>query len=186
MPLIHAFGHTLRYLSARTEQSDSVAIAESQRIVQAVSRNRRAIEAETIRFCAEFAKTEADKVQHIATAIVEAADAAWTRRVRVFDRNTAMLAGFILFAVGALCLAGGAWWGHSRAYADIHETEAGLRQAFRDGPDTARAWRELIEWNDLRGSLLACKEVQGRIHIQDGRRWCEVPLWLQKPANPQQ
>jgi hypothetical protein len=172
-PLIRALGQILRYMSARTAESDRVAIDASQRIVQAVSQSQQAAEALT--------KVEADTVSRISAVIAETVDAAWTRRVRKYDRNTALLAAVILFLVAAACLAGGAWWGHSRAYADIHETEDGLRQAFSDGPDMARSWRELMEWNDLRGSIRACKEIQ----FQDGREWCGVPLWLQKPTNPQ-
>lgn len=185
VPLIRVLGEILRFISARTARSDRIASDASRRIARTVSQSRQAADAETKRFRAALAKTEADTVGRIATAIVETADAAWTRRVRVFDRNTAMLAGLVLFAVAAACLAGGAWWGRSSTYADFHETEADLHAAFIDGPDRAHAWLQLMEWNDPRAALLSCDAAQGRIHIQDGRRWCLVPLWIEKPATPQ-
>jgi hypothetical protein len=182
--LIHSFIRTIKFLGERTARSDRIAINASRRIARTVSQSRQAAEAETKRFRAVLAKTEADTVQRIATAIVETADVAWTRRVRVYDRNTAMLAGFILFAVAAACLAGGDWWGRSRAYVAFRETEAGLHEAFIDGPDGAHDWLQLMEWNDLRAALLTCDAAQGRIHIQDGRKWCQVPFWIEKPVNP--
>ena len=91
-PLVLAFIETIKFLSERTALSDRIASDASRRIAKTVSQSRQAADAETKRFRAALAKTEADTVQRIATAIVETADAAWTRRVRVFDRNTAMLA----------------------------------------------------------------------------------------------
>ena len=184
-PLVLAFIETIKFLSNRTALSDRIATDASRRIAKTVSQSRQAAEAETKRFRAALAETEADTVQRIATAIVETADVAWTRRVRVFDRNTAALAGLVLFAVAAACLAGGAWWGRSSAYADFRETEADLHAAFIDGPDRAHAWLQLMEWNDPHAALLTCDAAQGRIRIQDGRKWCQVPLWIEKPAIPQ-
>ena len=181
-PLVLAFMQTIKFLGERSARSDHIAIDASRRIAKTVGQSRQAADAETKRFRAALAETEADTVQRIATAIVETADVAWTRRVRVFDRNTAALAGLVLFAVAAACLAGGAWWGRSSAYADFRETEAGLHDAFIDGPDRAYAWLQLMELNDPRAALLSCDAAQGRIHIQDGRRWCLVPLWIEKPA----
>jgi hypothetical protein len=185
VPLIGALGQIIRYMSTRAARSDHIAIDASRRIAQTVSQSRQVAEAETKRIRAVLAKTEAHTIERIATAIVETADAAWTRRVRVFDRNTAALAGLVLFAVAAACLAGGTWWGRSRADAAFRETEADLHEAFIDGPDSAHAWRELMKWNDLRASLFTCDAALGRLHVQDGRKWCAQPLWIEKPANPQ-
>jgi hypothetical protein len=105
--------------------------------------------------------------------------------VQVIDRNTALLAGFILCAVAVASISFGAWWGRSSADAAFRETEAGLREAFIDGPESAHAWRALMQWNDLRSSLATCEAAPGRIHVQDGRRWCQIPMWIENIANPQ-
>jgi hypothetical protein len=183
-PLIGCLAQVIRFLDQRTAKSDRIAINASKRIVQTIGQSHQASEAEEKRILAALATAEADTVRRIATAIVKTADGAWTRRVEVFDRNSAMLAGFLLFAVAATSIACGSWWGRSSAEGAFRETEAGLREAFIDGPGSAYAWRELMQWNDLRGSLAACDAAPGRIHIQDGRRWCEVPLWIENPSNP--
>lgn len=185
-PLIITFIETIRFLSERTSQSDRIITSASQRIAETVNRGRLTADAEAKRFRAELAKSEAETAQRIAAAIVEAADETWTRRVRVLDRNSAMGAALTLFLVSAVCLAGGAYWGRSRAYADFHETEIGLHQAFRDGPDAAHAWQELMDWNDLRSALLTCNGASGKIHLQDGRRWCWLPFWIENPLKPRQ
>jgi hypothetical protein len=50
--------------------------------------------------------------------------------VRVFARNTALKAAFLLVAIAGLCLGGGYRWGSDTAASDIHETEANLKAAF--------------------------------------------------------
>lgn len=184
-PLILSFIRTVKFLSECTARSDRIAIDASLRIAQTVRRSWKSAEIETERFRAALAKTEAETVQRIATAVVETADAAWTRRVRVFDRNTAALAGFVLFAVAAACLAVGNWWGRSQTYSTIRGTEAGLNKAFIDGPDGALDWLHLMDWNNVRTALQSCDQAKGRVQIQDGRRWCPVPLWIEAPKYPQ-
>lgn len=186
-PLIVTFIETIRFLSERTARSDRIITSASQRIAATVNQGRLTADAEAKRFRAELAKSEADIVQRIATDIAEAADESLTRRVRVLDRRTTMWAALTLFLVSAASMTVGAWWGRNRAYTHFHETEIGLHQAFLDGPDAAHAWRELMEWNDLRSALRACSDAgPDKIHVQGGRRWCWLPFWIERPLNPQQ
>jgi hypothetical protein len=77
-------------------------------------------------------------------------------------------------------LGGGYWWGSSTAQAAIHETEAGLQAAFNDGPEAARLWLALMLWNDPTHALAQCSGYAG--FVQDGRKACTVPLWIEKPV----
>jgi hypothetical protein len=185
-PLVLAFIHTIKYLGEHTARSERLTTHVSRGFANAVRQSREVGEAEAKRFQAAFAKTEAEIIRRVATGIVDGAELAWARRLRSFNQTTVLLASFLLIAVAAGCLIWGTLWGKRLAYNTFRETEVDLAQAFIDGPETARSWRELMEWNDLRAAMLTCDPKKGRVHIQDGRRWCELPFWTEKLATPQQ
>lgn len=178
MPLLTAFAHAVRFLDARTAASDHVATESSARITAAIAESRLAAEAEARRFHAELARTEADTIQRIATAIATSADIVLRRRVDVFARNTGLLAAALLVSGIMVALAGGYWWGRNDAYAGFQATETDLRAAFVHGPDAARHWRDLMNWNDIGHSLGLCA---GQVRFQGGRMACDVPLWIEPP-----
>jgi hypothetical protein len=128
----------------------------------------------------EMRAAEAVTVERIATAIAASADAALTRRVRVFDRNTAVAASGVLFAVTAMALGGGYLWGATSARAAIQQTEAGLRVAFREGPATAQTWLTLMRANNPDQALAGCTG-SAIWTAPDGRRACRAALWLDMP-----
>ena len=80
---------------------------------------------------------------------------------------------------GSAALGGGYWWGRSAARADIRQTEAGLQAAFSRGPEAAKDWLALMIWNDPRKALAQCQGPA--VSVQDGRRVCMVPLWVEPP-----
>jgi hypothetical protein len=100
--------------------------------------------------------------------------------VRTHNLRLSVVVG-VAFA-GSVLIAGvaGFWWGRWSERATIRETERSLAQAFRDGPDAAAAWANLMRDNDLAAALASC--TGARISFQDGRRACAIPLWLE-PVN---
>ena len=178
MPLLTAMAHSIRFLGDRTSRSDRVSQDASQRIIDALAQGRQTADAELARFEAGLTKTEADIIQRVGTSIARSADTALTRRVKVFDRNTAMAAAGFLFAVGAACLGGGYWWGHYNASTNIQQIEQGLQSAFADDPATAKMWLNLMQWNDLRDALHQCSDPNYSA-IEHGRRECTLPFWIE-------
>ncbi len=178
MPLLTALAHAIRFLGERTSRSDRIAQETSRQTIDTLLQGRRTADAETARFQAGLASTEADIIQRVGAAIARSADAALTRRVRVFDRNTALSAAATLFVTAAVCLGGGYWWGYHAAADDIHQTELGLRAAFDDGPATARMWLNLMRWNSLADALAHCHDPTTST-IEDGRRGCALPFWIE-------
>ena len=96
--------------------------------------------------------------------------------VRAHNRRTALAAGVVL--TGSILFAGivGFCWGRWSAESDIHETELTLSKAFRDGPEAASDWANLMTHNDLPTAMASC--AGSRVVVQDGRRACAIPLWL--------
>ncbi len=179
LPLLTALARGIRFLAVRTAGSDRVAAEASQRIADAIAHSRHAADAEAARFQAGLAQTEADTIQRIADGIARSADDALRLRIRVFDRNTALLAAGVLLASILAAGAGGYWWGRQDTLAGFHETERDLRAAFSAGPADAGLWRDLMTWNDIRRSLDLCN---GQIRLQAGRKVCDVPLWVEPPV----
>jgi hypothetical protein len=141
---------------------------------------RRTADAEADRYNASILATETTIIQRIAGSIAASADKALTRRVQVFDRNTALWAAAVLFGTAVACLVGGYVWGGNVAEADIQETEAGLRVAFSNSPADAKNWMLLMQWNNVSEALRTCKSPNEAI-VDHGRRACALPLWIEKP-----
>ena len=180
MPLVTAITDMARGLYARIRESDRIADQASRRTLEAIQHARASADAETKRFRAELASTEADFISRVGSAVARTADQAFTRRVQVSNRNSILVAAAVLAGTGASGLSGGFLWGHSNARADIHETEAGLQAAFSTGPDDAQKWLALMNWNNIGVALKACDQ-RGVSSIQSGRQACGVPLWVEAP-----
>ncbi|OAH23549.1 hypothetical protein AX289_30745 [Methylorubrum populi] len=103
-------------------------------------------------------------------------------QVRVIDRRTAALVAISLAAAwgaGAGAVAG--WWtGVTTTRAATAETEAGLRAASRDNPETARLWLDLMIWNDVRTAIIRCGDAS-RICEEGGRKVCPLLFWVSPP-----
>ena len=150
-------------------------------ILDAISASRTVAETETARFRAEIEHTEAEIVHRIAAAIAASADKALARRVRVFDRTTALVAALTLILTAGGCLGGGYWWGSSDAQAHIQQTEWRLQAAFARGGLAADLWAMLMESNDIAAAVKSCR---GPSLIDTGasRTACLVPLWTEPAA----
>ena len=181
-PLLQALMLVLDRLGALADRNARLSDEHVAGIRQTLTAAREAADSETARFRAGLEATKAEVIFEIARKIAQSADAALTRRVRVFDRNTALIAAAVLFGSVLGAFLGGYWWGSSSAQAGIHETETGLQAAFNDGPKAAQDWLNLMTWNDVVYSLSLCRG--DGISIQHGRTACMVPLWIEKPQAP--
>lgn len=179
-PLLDAFMLTLDRLGALTDRNARISTEHAAALDTALVLARQSANAETDRFRAGLEAAKAETVRDVAQHIARSADAALTRRVEVFDRNTALLAAVVLVGSFLGALGGGYWWGDSDAKAAIHETEVGLRAAFSGGPGAAQDWLDLMTWNDPEQALAQCRG--NAVSIQYGRRACGVPLWIEKPV----
>ena len=180
MPLVTAFAQSIRFMAERGSMSDRVLASASERINTALVEARRTADAEAERFSASILATETNIIQRIAGSIAASADKALTRRVEVFDRNTALWAAAALFGTAIAFGVGGYVWGSNVARTEIQETEVGLRDAFSHSGADANNWMLLMQWNDLSEALSGCKSAPQAI-IDHGRHACMVPLWTDSP-----
>jgi hypothetical protein len=182
VPTLQALRLCIDSLREMTRISSQIPNHYVGQILDALATSRTVAEAETDRFRAEIEHTEADIVHRIAHSIAQSADKALARRVRVFDRNTALAAMLILAMTAGGCLAGGYRWASSDNSVDIRETDWKLQAAFARGRLSADLWALLMESNDITEAIKAC---HGANLIATGTRSaCLVPLWTAPPNNP--
>jgi len=181
-PLLEAFVLTLTRLGTLTDRNARISADHATALAAALDQARRAADAETARFRAGLDTAKAETIRDVANHIARSADAALTRRVRVVDRNSVLIAAAVLAGSILVAGVGGYWWGQSSATAAIRETEVGLRAAFNNGPTAARDWLNLMTWNDVTQALSQCQGDS--VSTQGGRRACNVPLWVEKPVSP--
>jgi len=176
-------GPVLTALSDVLGAVGAVSVDHAQRLETLQSGARDLAQTEIDRAKAEIAAAESVTIGRISSAIAASADAALVRRVRVFDRNTALAATGVLLACIGTAVAGGYLYGRTVTRTEIVQTEQGLAAAFRTGSRGASAWLTLMTANDPTQALAECREPALWIDKTTGRRACRVPLWLD-PAPP--
>ena len=174
-------GPVLRALSDVLGAVGAITTEHAQRL-EAVQTNARDLaQTEIDRAKQEITAAESATIGRISMAIAASANAALLRRVRVFDRNTALAAASVLFAFVVLSLGGGYLYGRTAARAEIVQTGHDLSAAFRTGANGASAWLTLMMANDPTQALAECRGPALWTDKATGRRACRVPLWLDPP-----
>lgn len=181
MPLLTALARSIRFMGERTSRSDTVAQETGTQIMQALLQSRQNANAEIARFQAGIASTEADTIQRVGSAIARSADAALTRRIKVFDRNTALCAAAALFIVAAGCLGGGYWWGRMSVTGQIDAAVNGAQIALGDRLVDAEALANLVKWNPMGQVLQGCRNGTNSVWLSDKRLACNLPVYIQPP-----
>lgn len=123
-----------------------------------------------------------DALRRLEKAAASGATRQAARLARAFALRTALAASLVLCACVAAGVGGGYWWGARDARAAVNETEHGLAEAFRAGPQDAAAWLSLMRVNDVRAAVQAC-EHDSLWTNKEGRRACALRVWLD-PAPP--
>lgn len=99
---------------------------------------------------------------------------------RAFALRTGLVAALAWGASVAGGIGGGYQWGARDARAAVNETEHGLAEAFRAGPQDAATWLALMRVNDIRAAVQAC-EHDSQWTDKAGRRACSLRVWLDPP-----
>jgi hypothetical protein len=119
-------------------------------------------------------------VKRLEKAAARGADLRSAALVRAHGRRT-MLTYSLTFLIGVAAAAGGGYlWGQRTANAAIQQTEQHLALAFQNGPPAAATWANLMRSNDADLALAGC--TGSALKVMDGRRACNVPLWLDPPS----
>ncbi len=170
VPTLHALYlcmATLREMTATLTQIPRHYVGQ---ILSAIAASHAAAAAETQRFRAELEHIEATAIYRIAGSIAKSADQALARRVRVFDRNSAIAAAVILLVTGCGCY----WWGSSRAHDTVQQSEADPRATDSRPEDQQSADR--LNYNNIERALAQCASQQ---ETEDGHRVCNLRLSIE-------
>lgn len=182
-PLVIAFIHAIRHLGARTAASDRIAQESSNAVLGALQQAKKFTEGEIERIRASSPTPGSYAFLQYGREMAKSADAALVQRIRVFDRNTALLAVLILFGSSAAFYGIGRLQGGAAAYADMQGIQENLIGFFGERVNETKAMLSLLRWNSIIGALSRC-ENPGRSGIQDGRKFCNMPIWIEKAPPP--
>ena len=118
-------------------------------------------------------------IERLETAVVRGADRRAAELARSRNRRTLLTYGGGLLVAVAVAGSVGFAWGQALTNAAVYQTEQQLALAFRDGPGAAATWATLMRSNDASLALAACSGAA--VKVIEGRRACNVPLWLDPP-----
>lgn len=180
-PLVEGLAVTADHLDARQDALVAVSAATVDELRTILAEGRETAEAEAQRFRAECRAAETATVASLSSALADASAQAFAGRVKAMDRRTAAVVAIGLVMALALGALGGWWSGVMTTRAAIAETEAGLRAAFREGPENARLWLQLMTWNEPRAAVIQCRDA-GRIREEGGRKVCPLLFWVSPPV----
>ncbi len=163
----------------------SVTLGAMHQLFTANVEQSRSVAADLDRRAAEVARHPIDPaaIEALTKAAATGADRRAAAIAREHSRRTSLTIALAIVVPAALALMSGYVWGHASAVRGVHETEAGLDAAFRDGPDSAAGWLNLMRLNNLPKVLAACASDRA-FRDPSGRGACNAPLWLQPPTAP--
>ena len=99
---------------------------------------------------------------------------------RSFALRTGLIAAAVLIVAVGAGLGAGYCWGGGDARAAVNETEHGLAEAFKAGPQAASTWLALMRVNDIDAAVQACRH-ESQWTDKAGRRAYALRIWLDPP-----
>jgi ElaB/YqjD/DUF883 family membrane-anchored ribosome-binding protein len=181
-PLVDAFARTIIGLArgqrALTESTEA-AVKEFDSLLRA---QRDLLKSASDRARAEARNAEAKMLERVADASAIAAGEALSQRARALDRRAAAVVGMCIVCAVLIGSAAGWFFREQWALAARIEEEARFGAAFRDGPEAAAIWIDLMRWNDARVALENCRRPE-EVIIQNRRRACRLLFWVEKQAD---
>jgi len=115
---------------------------------------------------------------HLATAVQRSVQS-WNRVVSARAAlATAGLAFVCMTAIGSISFGAGWKAGEASGLSDQGTLAGAIAQA---GPEAAVALAQLVRDNNLPGVIADCRK---NLYVQDGRRACVIPVWLDPGKAP--
>jgi hypothetical protein len=181
-PLLKAFFLALEWLGACLVELRTITIDYGTQILQRSQASKAADEAATLHLEKQMEAVRLQIVNKFRADMGQDFDKLTAGRVRAEVWKISLIATGVFTASIGMSLAYGYHWGHINAQASIHETEAELRAAFKNGVSGASHWLGLMTWNDIEYALNQCA-TNPRLDISEhGRRACQVQLWIEEDA----
>lgn len=151
--------------------------AERSEIAAAV-----AAEAELVvnRASAELESRSAALVERLGPDLARAAERHSATRLWSIRLRTLLAAGAVAVALAVAVFAVSYGAGFSNGQAKGLLAGKTIGTALAAGPDAARAWARLMAVNDPVAAMNNCKAERDA----NGRRYCQIPMWLEPPKQP--
>jgi len=173
-PLVVAFIRTIKALSEQASRSERATIEAGEQIADSILQCRTLIWEEKEQLYESLKQAETETVGRIAKEIVSKTEHVWKQRSARNSRRIKIVGGLMLVATAAASFVEGCVWTESGGRLAIYrDVQAGLAPSA-----DADLWHQLMEWNDISKAISACSSREPE-KTQDGRRWCNLPVWLE-------
>lgn len=178
MPMFGVLELFIQVVCDRTIQVDRAVRDGVERISDTVVQSRLTADTEIKRAQTLITKMTTETVYNLGPEIARIADTAFTRRVKVIDRNTllAYVSSGIIVTLAAVF--GGNSLGRTSAQAAITATVGNVEISLGNRPDDASIVAALAIQNPLADELKECQSGRAQTWIQDGRHVCDLPVYL--------
>jgi hypothetical protein len=179
-PVMSALVHVLQWLGALVSELRKITVDYGNQTLQRLQAMRTADEAAAARLQTQM---EADRVRIVydfGASISDVLDRATVGRLRAEVWKIGLGAAFALAVCTAASLALGYRWGRANAEVEIYATASRLEAAFRYGLSGASSWVGLMTWNNIDFALRQCDDRKLSFKATNGRRACNVPLWIEQ------
>ena len=178
-PLLDVLQRALAWMGELSARNAQATAEQADQIKRTVADVRRVAQAEIDRERAAVSADKAGIIREVSDAIAASTRETQHQTARTYNRNSwlASVAGVvaIIAAIGGSCYLLGRQQGATAAYT----TDENLRAVLRVNPTSAPAWLNLMNSNDPAQTFAACHGEAVRVY--NGRRACEVPVWLDPP-----
>jgi len=187
-PVMKALILVLEWLGAFAAELRTITIDYGSQVLQRLQASRAADQAAILHLETHMEAVRLQLVQGFQSDLGRDFNKVIARQIWVQIWKNSLIAAVVFTASILGSGAYGYYWGQSTgqsmAQASIHETEVGLRAAFKSGLLDAKYWLGLMTWNnDIEYALTQCY-TNPKLDISDhGRRACLVQLWIEENKN---
>lgn len=179
VPLLEALQRAVSWMGELSARNAQATAEQSSKISRTVAEVRRITAAEIDRERAAISADKASIIRELSDAIATNTRETQSSMARSASRSSwALSVGGSLLAL--LIVGGGAFLvGRQQGAKNAYETDSSLRAVLKVNPTKAPLWLNLMASNDPEQALAGCQGAT--VHTYDGRRACEVPIWLDPP-----
>ena len=178
-PLLDALQRALAWMGELSARNAQATAEQADQIKRTVADARRVAQAEIDRERAALSADRAGIIRELSDAIAASTRETQQHTARTYSRNSwiASVAG-VVAVLGTLGSAS-YLFGRQQGAAAAYTTDENLRTVLRVNPTKAPTWLNLMNSNDPDQTFAACHGAA--VHVYNGRRACEVPVWLDPP-----
>lgn len=178
-PLLEVLQRALAWMGELSARNAQATAEQAEQIRRTVADVRRVAQAEIDRERAALSADKAGIIRELSDAIAVSTRETQQHTARTYSRNSWLASVGGVVAIIAALSGSGYLFGRQQGAAAAYTTDENIRSILQSNPTKAPAWLNLMRSNDPDQTFAGCHGAA--LHVYNGRRACEVPVWLDPP-----